>query len=265
MRWLDDRNGPEFDLPPPVGEGRTLVIASLPRTGSTLLGRLLAATGAVGDPKEYLNPMQVRDWQARIAPSAWTRLRHRALVGPLVPLAGRGRWTRARLGAHLDAIRLRRSAPDGWFGLKIHWHHFERWFVSTGWPVEDLLRPRAWVLLTREDRVAQAVSWHRALISGRWASEQRASFPAVYDRRAIQRRLDVIAAHETAWRAWFATRQITPLELRYEQVIADPQAAVRAVLTAIGVDAPPSSGALPMTRQADDTSAAWIERFRAGR
>ena len=265
MRWLDDRNGPDFDLPPPVGEGRTLVIASLPRTGSTLLGRLLAATGAVGDPKEYLNPMQVRDWQARIAPSAWTRLRHRALVGPLVPLAGRGSWTRARLGAHLDAIRLRRSSPDGWFGLKIHWHHFERWFVATGWSVEASLRPRAWVLLTREDRVAQAVSWHRALISGRWASEQRASFPAVYDRRAIQRRIDAIAAHESAWRAWFALQHITPLELRYEALIADPGAAVRAVLNTIGAEPTTTTGALPMSRQADETSAAWIDRFRAGR
>lgn len=265
MRWLDDRNGPDFDLPPPSGEARTLVIASLPRTGSTLLGRLLAATGAVGDPKEYLNPMQVRDWQARIATSAWTRLRHRALSGPLVPLAGRGRWSQARLAQHLDAIRLRRSAPSGWFGLKIHWHHFERWFVSTGWPPEALLRPRAWVLLTREDRVAQAVSWHRALLSGRWAAEQRPTLPAVYDRRAIQRRLDVIAAHEAAWRVWFDHHQITPLELRYEALIADPQAAVRSVLTAIGADAPAPTGALPMTRQADATSAAWIDRFRAGR
>ena len=58
---LDPRNGPAFDLPTPHSPRRTYVIASTPRTGSTLLARALWDTGLVGAPKEYLNPMQIRD------------------------------------------------------------------------------------------------------------------------------------------------------------------------------------------------------------
>ncbi len=264
--FLDPRNGPSHDLPPPVSGRRTYVIATLPRTGSTLLCRLLTSTGCVGDPKEYLNPMQVRDWQLRFGDTPWTRLRHRALVGRLVPLAGRWRWSPDRLARHLDTIRARRSSPDGWFGLKIHAHHFDAWFTQTGWSVDALLGEATWVFLTRSDRVAQAVSWHRALISGRWSAEQRASLPPLYDRRLIQRRLDAIRDGEQRWERWFANRRITPLRLEYESVIRSPAAAVAAVLVHLGVPAAPLQlDALPMTRQADALSESWIQRFREGR
>lgn len=263
---LDPRNGAACDLPPPQVPVRTWLIASLPRTGSTLLCRLVEQTGQAGVPKEYLNPMQVRDWEARLAPDALTRLRHRLLRGPLVPLAGRGPWTEARLEAYLRRVQARRSSPDGWFGLKIHHHHFQRWFLDTGWSVDRLLRPAAWVMLTREDHVAQAVSWYRALQTGRWVAEQAQQLPPVYDRRAIAARLRAIEHAEAAWERWFTAQRLAPLRLRYEALTADPDAAVRAVLAHLGLPPPaPLPPSPPMIRQADDLSQAWIARFRAGR
>src|SRR5688572_4337432 len=99
---LDPRNGPDWDLPRLAGDARTYVIASIPRSGSTLLGNALWDTHRVGAPKEYLNPMQIRDWEARLAPTWITRARHEVLRGPLVALAGRGPWSRARLDRYLD-------------------------------------------------------------------------------------------------------------------------------------------------------------------
>ena len=49
--WLlDARNGEPFDLPPSPLRPRTYVVASLPRTGSTLLCNALWDTGRAGAP-----------------------------------------------------------------------------------------------------------------------------------------------------------------------------------------------------------------------
>jgi LPS sulfotransferase NodH len=265
---LDPRNGPDFDLPTFVGTPRVYVIASLPRTGSTLLSQLLWDTGRVGAPKEYLNPMQVRDWEARLSPTLLGRSVHRALRGPAVNvLAGRGRWDRARLEAYLARVRARRTGASGWFGLKIHWHHFERWFLSRGLDPEEILGPIRWIALTREDHVAQAVSWARALQTGKWASWQSDQLPPIYDPRSIAARMDDIEAGERGWDAWFKAREIEPLRLTFEQVVTDKEAAVRAALTwlevpdAETVPIPPP----PLRRQADGISAAWAARFKASR
>lgn len=265
MRLLDPRNGPAFDLPPWDGPPRTWVVASLPRTGSTLLCNALWDTGRVGAPKEYLNPMQVRDWEARLAPDRWTRGRHRALVGPAVALAGRGRWSDARLRAYLDRVRAHRTGPTGWFGLKIHWHHFEAWFLARGRSPEAFLGPARWLRVVRRDRLRQAVSWARALQTGRWASWQRGYSPPRFSARAIEARLAAIDAGESAWDAWFAGQGLRPRVVVYEDLIADWEGTLRAVLADLDVP-PEAQGALPapsLRRQADDTTDRWIERWRA--
>ena len=120
--WLDPRNGPEWDLPPPQGPQRSYVVASSPRTGSTLLCRALWDSGLAGAPKEYLNPMQLRDWELRFGAR-----RYRWVRGPLLGLVGRVRWPEPRLAGHLERVRQRRSS-GGWFGLKLHGHHRRRFF-----------------------------------------------------------------------------------------------------------------------------------------
>lgn len=263
VRWGDSNNGPAGDLPPCETPRRTYVIASLPRTGSTLLGHLLRGTGLAGDPKEYLNPMQVRDWQARLAPSAVTRAAHRALPEALTGLAGRGRWTEDRLRAHLDAVRARRTGPTGWFGLKLHHHHARAWFLDRGWSLDDHLAPTRWVRVVREDVVAQAVSWSRALQTGRWASWQPGRANPVYLRAAIDRRLAAIAAGQEGWDTLLGG--VPALTVTYEALVDDPVGQVRRVLRWLDlpddVDVPP-----PPTRpQGDAESAAWCGRYRAGR
>ncbi len=269
--FLDPRNGPAGDLPAllPGTPARTFVIASLPRTGSTLLGHLLRLTGEVGDPREYLNPMQVRDFEVRLGETAARRTGQRFLRGPAIGFATRGRWDRARLERYLARVRVRRTGPSGWFGLKLHWHHLRFWFLDRGWPVEEVLGPERWIWIRREDRVAQAVSWARALQTGRWASHQRALRPAIYRSRQISRLLHTIEASERAWQEFFERGGIEPLELVYEELVVSPAASVAAVLTRLGVSAPPplQIDGLPQARQGDATNARWIARFRgqAGR
>ena len=264
--FLDPRNGPEGDLPAPApsGSARTFVIASLPRTGSTLLGHLLRLTGEVGDPREYLNPMQVRDFEVRFGETTARRLGQRLLRGPAIGLATRGHWNQERLGRYLARVRMRRTGPSGWFGLKLHWHHLRFWFLDRGWPVAEVLGPERWIWIRREDRVAQAVSWARALQTGRWASHQRALLPAVYRPRQISRLLHTIEANERAWQEFFERRGIEPLELIYEELVVAPGPQIAAVLARLGVAAsPPKIDGLSHARQGDATNARWIARFQA--
>lgn len=262
---LDPRNGADWDLPPFPGQARTYVIASIPRSGSTLLGNTLWDTHRVGAPKEYLNPMQVRDWEARLGPRWSVRARHRALRGPLVGLAGRGPWSRARLERYLERVRARRTDPSGWFGLKLHHHHFAAWFLDRGWDVDELLHVDRWIAITRRDHLAQAVSWARALQTGAWASWQRPWRPPVYDAALIRGRLRAIEQAEAGWDAFFAARGIAPLRVTYEELVADRDTTVGRVLDFLGVDGPvelpPSSGA----RQADAVNTAWMARYRGER
>lgn len=265
--FLDPRNGPDGDLPMPPGPAatRTFVIASTPRTGSTLLGHLLRGTGQVGDPREYLNPMQIRDWELRFGPTAARRFGLRLLRGPAVGLAIRGPWSRERLEAHLARVRERRTAANGWFGLKLHWHHLQFWFLDRGWSIEEVLAPARWIWIRRDDRVAQAVSWARALQTGRWAAHQRTLMPPFYRRRQIARLLATIEAHEGAWQQFFDAHGIEPLCISYEELVATPELPIRRSLDWLGAA---TDGlqieALGSGRQHDATSARWIARFRAG-
>lgn len=260
MVLLDPRNGPDWDLPPFPGALQPYVIASSPRTGSTLLARLLWDTGLVGAPKEYLNPMQLRDWGLRLGspPTTWALS---LLRGHAVGLAGRPPLC-PNSAAHLRAVMKRRTGPSGHFGLKLHFHHFEQ---HCGAGIAPLLggEPR-WIHITRQDRVAQAISWDRALQSGQWAAHQSGGrLPERYSRRRIQSALDRIEAQEAGWRSVLAGRPVQ--QLSYEGLVGDKLGTLRECLSWLGVDA--QSVVLPpdgLRRQSDGVSATWKQRFEAG-
>lgn len=253
---VDPRNGPAFDLPVWRGSARTYVIATTPRTGSTLLCRALWATERVGAPKEYLNPTQLRDWAMRSS-SRRAQLATLPLRGPLVGLVARVPWTDAALLAHLGRVRSARTGPTGWFGIKLHYHHKERWLRDR--PVQDLLGPVTWIRLRREDRLDQAISWVRARRTGRWTADSTRWAPDVYDGRAIRRALDEIDAAERAWDRMIGDQPA--LSLVFEQVVGDLDGAIGAVLAHLGE--PPVGRPIEpsLRRQSDATSRLWRERF----
>lgn len=248
---LDPRNGADWDLPAAGAPPKTYVVASIPRTGSTMLCRMLWRAGCVGAPKEYLNPMQLRDWEVRLgSPSA--RRRHLLLSGRRLALVGPA-WSRPRLAAHLSRVRQRRSA-GGWFGLKLHHHHRHR---LTGTVAR-------WIYLTRADRIAQAVSWARALQTGQWIGGDSPR-KVCYSRWLIRRCLESIGAGEESWEAHFVRLGVEPLRLKYETLVADPESTLCAVLAHLAVSDTSGIAVVKTTlvSQTDATSSAWIDRFKS--
>ena len=260
---LDPRNSAEFDLRA-AAPRRVYVIASSPRSGSTYLCRLLWLSRGAGAPKEYLNPMQLRDWEVRLGDTALSRWRHRQLRGAAIGLAGRGRWSDARLRRYLDRVQDRRTDPSGWFGLKIHHHHLQRWFLHAGRDPVSWLAPQRWIWIRRQDQVAQAVSLARALQTGRWISTQLERRPPRYRRRMIAHLLSQLVAQDRGWQALLSQQPRPPLVLTYESLREDPESVLRQALGALSLPPPPTLPIPELRPQADAQSLEWIQRFRAG-
>jgi len=240
---------------------RWWVLATTPRTGSTLLSRALWATEQIGAPKEYLNPTQLRDWEIRFAPPL-SRMRHAALRGPAVGLAGLRPWSEARVREHLQRIATHRSGPHGHVGLKVHHHHWARHLP--GDRAHRLLPHPRWIRLRREDRLDQAISWVRARQSGRWAAHRRSLGLGLerYSRRAITRALRDIDRGERGWDAIIGREPC--LELTYQALVDHPLLTVNRVLD--WLDAPPvSTVSLELRPQADARTERWRTRYLAGR
>lgn len=234
------------------------LICATPRSGSTLLCDLLTATGA-GKPASYYRRQSIPRWTERLA----------------VP-ADNDR-------AYIDAVLAEGRGDTGIFGLRLMWETLPELTARlaalhpgvTGDRalLQAAFGPIAFIHLSRADKVAQAVSRVKALQSGLWhmgadGSERERGAPEAtpgYDANLIHQIVDELEADERAWTAWFARETITPLELTYDALSADPAATVRQVLATLGLDPALADGIAPRTaRMADAESAEWIAHFRAG-
>jgi LPS sulfotransferase NodH len=233
----------------------SIVICSLPRSGSWLLAEALDRTGVAGHAREYLRPElergYARDWG--------------------VAAGDVHDFTRGMLRAGTTA--------GGVFALKVHWHDCMRYLARArasgyGGNDADVLRavlpaPR-FVHIVRRDTVRQAVSWARALDSDAWWQVDGDSAANAAERwdpdfEKIEVLQDLLAEGERGWRAFFAAGGIAPVEVMYEDLVADYAPTVRRVLDQLGIAhlADDGAGVPPpkLRRQADAMSERWVQEY----
>jgi len=242
--------------------GRSYVIATSPRTGSTLLSEAMSSIGHAGQPDEYFDlvPRHQQYWKERFAI--------------------------AESDCYLDRVVEASRSANGMFGFKLHWHQLPtlrtRLIESIPSPEEpdhrdvlDLLRQRfpgiRFVWLRRRNKVAQAISYYRAAKSTVWRSwndqrRPRNEHPAevVYDRAAISNFLRSVREMDESWRRVFMARKIPALVVLYEDFVERYEPTVRGIARFLGLPAdevivPPPA----LIRMADAVSAEWEQRFRA--
>jgi LPS sulfotransferase NodH len=244
----------KFDFPARMrGPESTYLFASIPRAGSTHFGHVLWGTGCLGAPLEYLNfePLGPYGFAANSS-----ELQHQL-------------WR---------SVLLRRSSPNGVFGLKAFCGQLDDLRRANAALLTDVLavmlprdRPRHVVYLRRRDRVAQAVSYARASLSGIWRKEQErdGGNPVDFSEEAVEGAKQGIELHESVWERMFTDLRIEPLRLWHEDVIADPTAAAQQVADYVGVtiDAAAAVKVPAIEKQSDRDAKLWIERYdrlRAG-
>ncbi len=243
------------------------IICGTPRSGSTLLCRLLASTKVAGKPNSFFRPASVPEWRKR-----WGLPDRDAMTDI--------EFTRA----YLDAAFREGESGTGVFGLRLMGENREdaSRMIDVRYPglpntaarFETAFGPTRYIHLSRQDKVAQAVSWVKAEQTGLWhvaadgTELERISPPSetFYDFQQIDRRVTELEQDDSDWNCWFETYGINPLRLTYEALSENPVSILASVLRHLGLDEEIASKAIPeVAKMADAQSVEWITRYNRER
>ncbi|MGH2618135.1 MAG: Stf0 family sulfotransferase [Thermomicrobiales bacterium] len=229
-----DQYGSDYDQPRFEGHPRTYMIASMPRSGSHMLGHLLFSTGELGSPLEYVHPQHFAKWQKQLGEN-----------DPASTLRG---------------IMARRTTPNGRFGFKAHWPQFSR-SLEEDVELLEILDIQDWLRITRTDKVSQAISLVIARQTKSWISFHEEKQEPTYDFEAIATAVRGLKKQEAAWDAFFTGRNITPHVVVYEAMLADPGQTVADVCTSLDVPVPAVLPEPGTAQQATARNIEWRERY----
>lgn len=242
-----------------MGPTRSYLICTTPRSGSTLLCRYLAATGCAGAPQEYLLEAALPGLFEKRGVADFPSYFSALLAAETTPNGVFGAKLMGAPDVFAAALARLRELPGLGAARLAPWD-----LVAAAFPRVE------YVWLTRRDRLRQAISFYRALRSGRWQSTQARGAPPPpppeLDLGAVDDCLSDLLAWDSAWEDYFAGAGVRPVTLVYEDLVRDPGASVRALLAALRIELPPSWAPGPPERErlADATSERWLEAYRSG-
>ena len=231
------------------------IICATPRSGSTLLCRLLRSSGVAGQPESWFRRQNRADW---------------ARDWRITRADGSFDWP-----TYLTAAIRAGTGPNGTCGLRLMWNMAEELTADLGGALlpqqaallADTFGPLRFIHLSRRDLVAQAISRHKAEVSGTWhLGFEEAEHPAEpdYDFARISAYVEEARTDNHHWQNWFSANRIRPLSLWYEDLAAQPERTAQSALDFLGLTLPPGHTlTAPNRRMADATSADWAARYRA--
>lgn len=243
---------------------KSYIICGTPRTGSTLLCDLMAATRVAGAPDSFfmdpVDPVWAKAWGLP-ARDGHDETSYAAAYLKAAVSAGTGE-------TNVFGLRLMRENLEGLMALIAAVHPG---LPSDKARLEAAFGDVLYVHLARGDTLAQAVSLVKAEQTGLWhiapdgTELERLAPPREpqYDFARIAAVAAKLERFDAAWSDWFRVQGIKPLHITYEALSADPAAVVAGICDALGVSA--SRTALPqpaVAKLADAVSAAWMRRYR---
>lgn len=234
--WL---YGAEMDFPYREAEPeKTYSIAAIPRTGSTYFSIMLWRQGVFGSPMEYLNIDNVPHIRNRLCKNEDMETYWREVV-------------------------YRRTSQNGVFGYKSFLSNFFN--ISKKYP-EWLkkITPDYLIYLTREDKIAQAVSYARAIKTKAWFAGVRPQATPEYDYDMIKLCETNIKKQEDMWERFFKVKEITPLRLEYNYIKNRPEETIEKISSFLGIRTDKKYLLdVPYTKvQSDNTSKEWVEKYK---
>ena len=239
------------------------VICTSPRSGSTLLCKLLAATGISGNPGSYFHDPSLDAWEDYFG---------------LPQQPSRRKRIEAVIARALD----KGTKDTGMFGLRLQRGSFDFFMQSLALlhpdATTDIARIEAtfgstcFIHLTRTDKVEQAVSlvraeqsglWHRAP-DGREIERLAAPQDPTYDAARIAEAVDTFETYDADWHRWFEAQAVAPMRVTYDALARDPTGVLSEILGALALDRTRAESVLPeVAKLADATNRDWVARFRA--
>jgi LPS sulfotransferase NodH len=212
---------PEFDLLPFREPTRGYLILAPQRTGSNYLCRRLCnVRGRFGMPSEYLNSVAIRMLAPRLLAGS---------AAESVPFA-----------AYMNAVQRARTSADGWFGIKVQPTQLAAFAPGDQALFDFAASFHRIVVLSRRDKLGQAISGTLAQLTGTWFNDGTAPavdpsrwpelFPAIAANlaRYIEEDRRLAALGKALARPW--------LRIEYEEILADGQAAFERLVDFLSVD-----------------------------
>jgi|SRR5579859_1190806 len=230
----------------------SFLVCCNPRTGSWLLAEALEGTGIAGRPKEYFAPECEQEWFERLGVSTYTD--------------------------YLSKVIEAGTTPNGIFGAKVHWYQFKDWSsklrqlpgseeMTTPDLMSRLFPNLHYLWLTRSDKVRQAVSYLRAIQTGKWWKidgwEHIGNNTQTFDFERIDRLQSLICANEAAWQEYFRECGVEPFIVTYEELAEDYQTTIQRVLESLHLPLIPDIqiAKTRLKKQADSKSEEWVQRY----
>jgi LPS sulfotransferase NodH len=239
------------------------VICTSPRSGSTLMCRMLAATGVAGNPESLFYRPSLDDWMSRlnVYPGAALERERLEIIIQAAIQKGRGQT---------PVFGLRQQRPSFEFLCQKLAILHPGAATDLG-RIERTFGPTQFIHLTRPDKLEQAVSflkaqqtglWHVATDGSEWERTAKPQTP-VYDVDKIKECVGILEGYDRGWNEWFSREGIEPIRISYNDLSDAPVATLRLVLECLGLNPQAADGIEPeVRRMADATSRDWIARFR---
>lgn len=219
---------------PPAPPTRTIVIASTPRSGSHMLGHIMAATNAMGVPFEYANPANLAEWK-RIFGTQDTI----AVMNKLMEM---------------------RTTENGVFTIKLHYSHVRE--LGGYDRIFDIFPNPCFIKIVRGDVLRQAISMTIAQQTGVWISGQQGNGEqASYDYEQICRNLRDIAIQVANWETGIRARNALAMTLDYSQVLGNVGKTVQEIADFAGIATYDPVDAPKTKKQSTSSADEWITRF----
>jgi len=206
------------------------------RSGSNYLGHLLAASGACNEPGEFFNAETIAHHAQNLNLHSLS-----AYMQALPGLVGHPKIFAAK--AALDHLVMLTQAG-----------------------ILPALLPRTkFILIERQDRLAQAISRAIASQNLRWTSEMEAAIAdenLIYNRGEITEEINRVQTAMAGLYRFFSANQITPFHLSYEELLKNPQDTLNRIGSFCNL------GPLPyhpervrITRQSNRINEEWREKY----
>lgn len=248
-----------------MNDTTSYLVLATPRSGSTLLGQGLQATGLAGDPKEFFGH-KMAFWMER--------------------------WGVSSLPDYAERLIVKRSTANGVFGAKllygqlVHLESIARLDATLAeLPLAEVLSrlfPNPHLIwATREDKVRQAISWFKARQTGVWGQdagsdevklgrawrlgdEPLAPGELAFDYDGIAALVRQAEEEDAAIGRFIGESGLPSYRVVYEAFSPRYEELVFDLLRWLGVEPPDGlTIAKPRTvKLADDRTDEWVERFR---
>jgi len=238
---------------------RCYVVCTIPRSGSNLLTDGLRDTRRAGMPKQFFLPKAESGYGAELG------------LDPAGDYA-----------AYVRGIVNTKTTRNEVFGFKLMSWYLDDFLArlrkahgvtdSTTSDLELLCNafPQLrFVRIMRRHKLRQALSTARALQTGLWKVQKGKSIrrEPEFDPDLIEQSLHEAERQDKLWADFFGRIGIEPFEVEYERLCQDYEKTIRAVLNFLRIKLPAGTcvGPPATTRQSDEISRIWEERFIAER